>query len=48
VEDLVDVVGVLLAGPEEIDGFGDPLDELAQARLVVGNYQRPISLALTL
>ena len=35
VEDLVEVVGVLLAGPEEIDGFGDPLDELAQARLVV-------------
>lgn len=47
-EDLVDVVGVLRAGPEEIDGFGDPLDELTQAGLVVGSYQRPISLAFTL
>ena len=47
-QDLVDGVGVMLAGAEAIDGFGDVLDELAEARLVVGSDQRPIGLALAL
>ena len=47
-QDLVDGVGVVLAGAEAIDGFGDVLDELGQARLVVGGDQRPIGSALTL
>ena len=47
-QDLVDGVGVVLAGAEAIDGLGDVLDELAEARLVVGSDQRPIGPALTL
>jgi hypothetical protein len=47
-QDLVDVVGVVLAGAEAIDGLGHALDEVAEARLVVGGDQRAISLPLTL
>ena len=45
---LVDGEGVLLAGAEAVDGRGDVLDELAEARLVVGGDQRSIGAALTL
>jgi hypothetical protein len=34
------------AGTEAIDSSGDVLDELAEARLVVGSDQRPIGLTL--
>ena len=47
-QDLVDRVGVQLAGAEPVDGVRDVLDELAEARLVVGGDQRPIGSALTL
>lgn len=48
VDRLVDLVGVLLAGAEAVDGHRDPVNELAQARLVIGRHQRPTGLALTL
>ncbi len=47
-DDVVDGEGVELTGAEAIDGRGDALDELAEARLVVGGHQRSIGLALTL
>jgi len=47
-QDLVDVEGVLLAGAKAIDGLGHMLDELAEARLVIGRDQRAIGSALTL
>lgn len=48
VQNLVDVEDAHLASAEAHDGPGDALDELTQARLVVGGDQRPIGLPLTL
>jgi hypothetical protein len=47
-DDVVDGEGVELTGAEAIDCLGDALDELAEARLVVGGHQRSVGLALTL
>jgi hypothetical protein len=47
-DDLVDGERVELTGAEAIDGLGDMVDELAEARLVVGGHQRSVGLALTL
>jgi hypothetical protein len=47
-QNLVDVVGAVLAGAEAIHGLGHVLDELAEPRLVVGGDQRAIGLALSL
>ena len=45
-QDGVDVEGVQLAGAKAIDGLGDVLDELGQARLVVGGDQQAWRAAL--
>ena len=47
-DDVVDGEGVELTGAEAIDGLGNVLDELAEARLVVAGDQRSVGLALTL
>jgi hypothetical protein len=47
VKDLVDVEGVEFAGAEAIDRLPQALDQLAEARLMVGGDQRAISLSLT-
>ena len=47
-DDVVDGEGVELTDAEAIEGRGNAIDELAEARLVVGGHQRSIGLALTL